>query len=302
MFGICGLGLLLRRLNWLTEEADHSLLRVNINALLPCLILDSALGNPALRNISNLLLAPVLGFATLAAGIGLAWLASPLHGLTDRREARTFAATTGIFNYSYLAVPLMTLLFGERSVGLLFVFNVGVETGLWTLGVLTLSGGRLGQGWKRIFNGPLVAVVLVFLLNGTGLGGAVPRPVLTMLHWLGQCAIPLFLILVGAVAADHVGEFLRNPGWRVIGAAVVIRLGLLPCLFLALARYLPMTEELRRVVVVQSAMPAAMLPIVMAKHYGGESSIAVRVVLGTSLVALVTIPLWLRLGMLLVGK
>ena len=71
VFGIVGVGLLIRKLNWLTEEADHSLLRVNINLLLPCLILDSTLGNAALSQWRNLLLAPAVGFATVAVGMAL---------------------------------------------------------------------------------------------------------------------------------------------------------------------------------------------------------------------------------------
>src|SRR5271154_6520014 len=45
VFLIVAAGLLLRRFNWLTEEADHSLLRICINLLIPALILSSILGN-----------------------------------------------------------------------------------------------------------------------------------------------------------------------------------------------------------------------------------------------------------------
>ena len=51
----------------------------------------------------------------------------------------------------------------------------------------------------------------------------------------------------------------------------------------------------------EAAMPAAVFPIVMAKHYGGDPATAVRVVVATSLVGLLTIPLWIRFGMHFVG-
>jgi len=70
-----------------------------------------------------------------------------------------------------------------------------------------------------------------------------------------------------------------------------LRLGILPVLFLLLAKYLPCSLELKRVITIQAAMAAAVFPIVMAKHYGGDPATALRVVLGTSLVGLVTIPL-----------
>jgi hypothetical protein len=44
-------------------------------------------------------------------------------------------------------------------------------------------------------------------------------------------------------------------------------------------------------------MPAATFPIVLARHYGGDPGVGVRVALGTAVVSLVTIPLWVPAGM-----
>ncbi|MCW5556223.1 MAG: AEC family transporter, partial [Verrucomicrobiae bacterium] len=207
VFGIAAVGLMIRKLNWLTEEADQSLLRVNVNLLLPCLILDAAIGNPALSKLSNLLLAPLVGFGTLALGVVLALASRRLHGLTERRAQRTFALSVGMYNYGYVPLPLALLLFDKETAGVLFVHNVGVELGLWTLGVMLLTGGSLGRDWRRIVNAPLIAIVLAVLLNALGWHPHVPQVVLTAVHWLGQCAIPMALILIGAIVADHLHEF-----------------------------------------------------------------------------------------------
>ena len=105
VFGIAVVGLVIRKLNWLTEEADQSLLRVNINLLLPCLILDAAMGNPALSRLSNLVLAPVVGFGTMALGVLMALAARPLHGLTERRAERDRKSTR--LNSSHRSVSRM---------------------------------------------------------------------------------------------------------------------------------------------------------------------------------------------------
>jgi hypothetical protein len=109
------------------------------------------------------------------------------------------------------------------------------------------------------------------------------------------------LILIGAVVADHLHEFHSASGWRVIGSAVLLRIGILPVLFLLLAKFLPASVELKRVIVLEAAMPAAVFPIVMARHYQGDPATAMRVVIGTSVVGLLTIPLWIRVGMRFVG-
>jgi len=57
VFGLAVVGFGVRKLNWLTEEADQNWMRVNINLLLPALILDSTLGNSALKQIHTVILA-----------------------------------------------------------------------------------------------------------------------------------------------------------------------------------------------------------------------------------------------------
>jgi malate permease and related proteins len=139
------------------------------------------------------------------------------------------------------------------------------------------------------------------LLNALGWNANVPEVVTTGMHWLGGCAIPLALILIGAIMADHLNEFHSAQGWRVISAAVLLRIGLLPVLFLVLAKYLPMTVEHQRVLVLEGAMPTAVFPVVLAKLYDGHPPTAMRAVLSTAVVSLVTIPLWIRLGMTWIG-
>jgi predicted permease len=68
-----------------------------------------------------------------------------------------------------------------------------------------------------------------------------------------------------------------------------------------LAKYLPCSIELKRVIVVQGAMPAATFPIVIAQHYGGRPLTAVQVALATQAAAIAITPLWLRAGLAWVG-
>ena len=172
---------------------------------------------------------------------------------------------------------------------------------MWTLGVMLLTGEGVGRDWRKIINAPLLAIALALFLNMLGLHAHVPGVVLTGVHWLGQCAVPMALILIGAIVADHLHEFHSASSWRVIGTAVLLRIAILPLVFLLVAKYLPASIELKRVIVLEAAMPAAVFPIVMARHYQGDPATAIRVVIGTSVVGLVTIPLWIRFGMKFVG-
>lgn len=308
VFAIMGIGLLLRRRGWLSADADASLMRVTINLLLPSLIFGSVLGNAALRRPENILLPPLVGFGMVALGIVMAKLFARAAGLQTKPEQRTFAFLTGLQNYAYLVIPLCVSLFDSGTTGVLFVHNVGTEMAMWTLGVAALTGSGLAGGWKKFLNAPLAALLLALALNFLGMVWTPPAPVefvgktiLTAVHWFGQSAIPLALLLIGAIVADHLAEARGGKAMRVVAVASLVRLAVMPVLFLLLAKYLPCSIELKRVLVLQGAMPSAVLPIVITKHYGGDARVALQVALGTSVLGLATIPLWIHFGGRLAG-
>jgi len=302
VFAIMATGLAIRRVNWLSEEADKSLFRVVVNLLMPCLILDTAMGNAAFNNAHNLALAPIVGCVTAGLSVALVWFSCRWIKFSGAPARRTFALATGLQNYGYVPLPLTVLLFNDQTTGVLFLHNVGVEACLWSALLLLLTGGHAGGGWKHIFNAPLFSILLALGLNFTGAGPHLPSAVLTTLHLLGQCAFPIALVLVGATIADHLGELRSGEGWLLMVPALLLRMAILPLGLLLLAKYLPASVELKRVIMIQAAMPAAVVPIVMARHYGGDPAIALRIVLSTSVVSLVTTPLWIRFGMKLIGE
>lgn len=301
VFVMIALGAVMRRVKWLTAEADASLLKLVVNLLYPALIFENVLGNAALRQPGNLLLAPLVGFATIAMGIYLAYYAGRGLGLTQGEGLRTFAFSTGIYNYGYVALPLMAALFGNDSVGVLLVHNVGCEAAIWTVGILMLAGLSLRDGWRKLVNAPVFALIAAVLANTLDLGRFMPGVALNVIHLSAVCAIPLGLLLIGATLVEYFGRPRELFDARVTLASSVLRLGVLPVLFLLLAKFLPCPDDLKRVIIVQAAMPAGILPLVIAKHYGGRPLTAVQIVIGTTVLGIFLIPLWLRLGLAWVG-
>ncbi len=303
VFLLLGTGFAVRRLGWLTRDADPSLLNVVIKILYPCLILNAVLDNPAMERAGNLLAAPLLGAAAVLAGFAAAGLALPLLRFRRSAQARTFVFSVGIFNYGYLPIPLVQQLFDRETLGVLFLFNVGVEAAFWTVGIVVLTGISAGRGWKQVINPPAVSLALALFLNFTGLAAVLPEMILTTIGMLGACAIPLALLLIGATLGDFAGLVRESGpvGWRGPVAALCVRLGVLPLAFLALASLPLLTPEMQRVLLIQAAMPAAIFPIVIARHYEGHPATALSIVLATTALSLLLIPFWLSLGRLWLG-
>ncbi len=300
VFCLVGTGVILRWTRWLTAEADASLMRVVVNILTPALIFHVVLGNAALRRSENLFLAPLLGFVEVSVGVALAWFLRRRTGLAEERSQRTFAAQTGIQNYGYVPLPLVLTLFPGDAAGVLFVHNLGVDIALWTVCLAALGHGRPRVG-RHLLNPPILSIVLAVGLNVAGAQYWMPRFLLTTAEMLGACAFPLGIILIGATMADSTAELRRHFDLRTVAWASALRLGILPVFILTLAWGLPVSRELKQVLVVQAAMPVAVFPIVLARYYGGDPLTAVRIVVGTSLLGFVTIPLWLKLGLRVLG-
>ncbi|HAV61323.1 MAG TPA: transporter, partial [Verrucomicrobiales bacterium] len=262
---------------------------------------DSILGNAALRQADNLLLPPLVGFGTVALGTWISFAVRWWTGLKTGPERRTFAFLTGTYNYGYVPIPLALSLFDRETAGVLIVHNLGVDIALWTIGLTMLGGIKLRDSWRHLLTPPLITILIGVSLNLGGAAPHVPGFVMTTFKALGACAIPMGIVLIGATVADLLPEFHPGKGGRVMALSCALRLGILPVLFLLLAKWGPFSIELQRVILLQAAMPAAVFPIIMAKHYGGDTSTALRVAIATSLVGMVTIPFWIRAGMKFLG-
>lgn len=323
-FTVIGAGGAFRYFRLLTHEADESLLHLVVRVLLPCLIFDKVTQSTAFADTSNIWLPPLVGFSTVAVGMLVALAVSRLSknwtGLLTRKSWMTFAACVGIFNYGFIPIPLISALFEQQvttesgavvttnpTLGVLFVYDQGVELAIWTLGLLLISG-KLGRSWwRQMINPPSVTIVLALAINLLDLNGYVPSFLASAISTLGQAAIPMSMTLVGATIAEELqgrGFFERETGPTTKTAAwgCLLRLGVLPPLFILVAKFLPgASVELQRVMVVQAAMPSAVFPIVMARHYGGDASTALNTVLTNSFLAIATIPLWIVWGLEWIG-
>ncbi|MGB0257566.1 MAG: AEC family transporter [Coraliomargarita sp.] len=297
---LCGYGA--RKIGWLDIDADRSLMRIVVNILYPCLIFTFVLGNDALREPGNLILPPLVGLCTIVGGFGLAMVVARKLQVGNQKECRTFAFTSGIYNYGYFAIPIITLLFDRETTGVLLVFNVGVEIAMWTLGVgFILSPSDPKTIWRRIFSGPVIAILIAVPLNFIGAQERMPHFLYDAIQLLGQCAIPMALLLIGATFADIAHKETIFTRIKIPITASALRLAIIPALMLLFAWTLPFSTELKRVLVVQAAMPCGVFPIVLARYFDGSPEVAFKVVLGTTALSFITMPLWIAFGISLIG-
>ena len=269
--------------------------RFTFNVFTPCLIFSAIAGGLGRRELASLWIMPLAGFLMMAAGAVLGILMRPLLRCRSGGRTATFVHLCAINNYIFLPLIVVENIFGfGRHVALLMVMNVGSTVGFWTIGVITLTGVRrdtLREAVKQIFSINIAAVaagVAVLLLDIR-----VPAAAMKIVWTLGSLTIPLTLILTGAALyRDARGLFAHKADVAIVAA---VRLAVIPAVFIAVLKILPLPRDIYEVCFVVALMPAAVASALVTRLYGGDGEFASQSVVVTTLLALATVPLWIRL-------
>jgi len=291
-------GAILRRVGVIQKEHDAGIMRLVYSVMLPCFILDKVLGSKILHSGAAVGWAIFLGFGLIMVGILIGLLVGRTIGLEKGTGMRTFALSAGCQNFGFTAAPVVEILWGTGTLAMLFVHNIGVEVALWSVGVMMMSGKR-GIQWRPLLNGPIIAVAIGLTLVALGLDGQVTGAARQAMSMVGVGAFPIAILITGCSMIDLIGTEKPSLKW-IIGGAVV-RLVLGPLVILSAAKYLPLTTELRQVLVVQAAMPAGMTALMLARLYNGRPAVAVQIIISTTVLSLLSLPWIITWGCAWIG-
>ena len=286
-------GLLVRR-GILTESMVTALTKATIVLFLPCLILDKVLTSLSPADFPLWWTLPLASVAMALAGLALAFLVF----YRDLPEKRSMLAVASMQNAGYLVLSIGAALYPDRfDEFALYVslFIAGFNPVLWSIGkFLATNGAPRKPDWRGILNPPLVACLSSLALVLTGASRLIPKPVLETVELIGEGAVPVATIVLGAMLGG-MSIRLRPHLWDA-ARALTVKYGLLPGLTVAL---LSMTDIgatnplLARFLVLQSASAPAVGLILQVRAYGGDEQKVGTVMLLSYTACLVGLPVWL---------
>lgn len=299
VFIIVILGLWLRKKEVIGNEVDKGLTTLLINVLMPCFILDNIIGSQVASDLPNVLTLAALGAGIIIISLAVVYFLTPLLGMREGAGRRSFTVAAGIQNYGFMVVPLMMSLFNDKELlATLFLHNLGAEIAIYTVAIMIFSG-KLSLNPRVLLKAPVLAVVVGVMINVSQLAPLLPTPALTAIQMVGNTAVPLALLAIGMSIAEVLPE--TKFSLKVSFAGVAMRLLLLPVIILSIAYFLPLEIHVKKVLLMQAAMPAALFPIVLARHYGGKPSLVAEVIVVKSILSFVTMPFIVTYGSKLLG-
>ena len=293
IFVIISVGALARWRRVLDSETTEGLSRVAIELTLPFLYFYTLAANLTPQIFKDISIYPLYAAGLTLFFFALSWLASLLVKLPLAKQ-RTFMFLITFPNYGFLAIPLIFNFFGEEGLLKIVMFNLGITFLYWTLGVGMLSGARIkGRGIvKNLVNNSMLALILG-LVVGIGPWG-IPLFILESAKLIGSASIPLALIVVGSLLAQ--GGLKRPAAWKPLLVIVLWRLLIIPALSLILLKNcLNLSPLVSVIIMLQAALPSASTTPILVKRFGGDAELSAQGVFFTTLLSIITVPIFLSL-------
>jgi malonate transporter and related proteins len=285
-FLLIACGFLLCRYTALDRPIWEAAERLVYYLLFPVLLFNSIVKTP-LQPGQTLGLAAA-GVGVIACGVVLAFALKRWPGVDARLHA-SGAQIAFRFN-SYIALALAERLGGSQGVAwmaLLIALGVPLANvaAVWSL---ARQGGH--NYLREIARNPLI-ISTVAGLAANAAGVSFPEAVATTLQRIGVAALPIGLLAVGA--GLRMGGLKKGPG--LAATLLAIRHAVLPAIGLGLTLLLALSPEQRHIAVLFAAMPTASSAFVLASRMGGDGPYVAALVTVSTLIGMVSIPIWLAL-------
>ena len=205
--------------------------------------------------------------------------------------ASAVALAVAFPNSGNLGLSVTEYAFGQSGVALAVICFVTDNMMVNSLGVYLAARGRAGVGdaLRQVLRNPALYAVPLGIIAGQ-MDWIPPIWLSRALDLLSRAAVPTLLTVLGMQLAFLP---LERHHWRLIGLISLLRLVTAPLLAWLLTMPLGLLGLVRNVGILQSAMPSAVTPSIIASRYDAEPNLVAGSILVSSLISLVTITLLL---------
>lgn len=286
LFLLVAAGVVLRKMGILPEGAKNILTDLVIYLILPCNIINSFFIEFNFDILKGF--AIILTIASLIQ-VGCLILAKILYYREPEGRKKVLQYGTVCSNAGFMGNPIAEGVYGAEGLMYASIFLIPQRIVMWSAGVsyFTESPDRKTVVKKVLTHPCIIAVYIGLILMITRL----PLPVFLQntIRSIGGCTTTISMVLIGAILAEvEPGSILD----RGIVKYALIRLFLLPLLVYLSCRVFYVTPFLSGVSVLLTGMPAGSTTAILAAKYDGDYIFATKCVVVTTLLSLVTIPLW----------
>lgn len=206
-------------------------------------------------------------------------------------QYRIFSIGSVLGNVGFFGLPLVTSLFPNEPAVACYssIYVMTMNLLVFTVGVFMITGDKRYISLKSVICNPTTISILIafplFLL-----GVQLPSVILDPLTLLGKMTTPLCMIVLGMrLATVKFRTLFLRPFAYLVCAMKLIAFPLFAYLCVAFLPFL--SDTFKACMLVLSAAPSGAIILSLAELHGCEQELAANVVLLTTLLSVITVPL-----------
>ncbi|MBF8982821.1 AEC family transporter [Lutibacter sp. B2] len=290
-----GIGYFLTHKGWFDQSTSKLFSRFVINVALPFLMVTNLLkrfNKEMLMASGTRLLIP---YAVVILTYGIGMIVSRLLKIPDKRRS-LFETMFALSNTMFIGLPVNIALFGDESVPYVLLYFIANTTIFWTFGVYSIRKSATGEGGhiftketlKKIFSPPLIAFIISigFILTGI----RPPRFIMDGFKYIGSTTTALSMIFIGITIYDL--DFSEIKIDKSMIALLCGRFIVCPLLAFVIVYYFPAPSLMKKVFVIESAMPVMTNTAIVAQAYKSDYKYATVMVSVSIMASLIIIPFY----------
>ena len=286
LFLLMSVGFVLGRKKIITETGTDQMNFLLLNVVVPCVIIDAFQVDKSQIPTWNLWFTVIAGLVYVLAAVVIVKFCFNKEP-DGRRQVLKFGAMFS--NCGFMGFPMVQEVLGDRGMVYAAIINTIVTVAMWTVGFVVM--GKEGE-WisirKVALNPGAVGVyiglpLLLFSLE-------LPDPFQSVVGFLADMNTPLAMICIGVfISKTKLLDIFKE---KTLYWVTVIRLLLIPAavmgiLLLFQPDYIPMTSSN-----IQFCAPSAGLTAIFAARFRHDTTLAAKTVAISTLLSILTMPLF----------
>ncbi len=300
VFIYIGVGFVANRLEVLPEESAKHFISLVMGITVPCLVISSITGqdingdmyrNTVLVLALTVLILVVTAFATT-------FISDRIFPWKDQQDRNVLASAMTGCNAGFMGLPIASAVFGELVFYYLVIQNIANNLYLFVMSLAQLhhresekSSRSLREKLKPLVNPTSLATIISLVMLFTGIH--LPAYAMDIFETLGDITIPLSMILVGVqLGGADIKKLIVDKALLITAA---IKLIAVPALALLILMPVPVAKVVKLTALLGMCFPSAVIGVAVSAQEHKNSQLMAEAVAITTLLSVITLPLWIML-------
>lgn len=291
LFLIMMAGFIARKKGILNENSGKLMSGIVVNIANPAMILSGCINQE--NTLSGLELLVDFGLAVLLFGVMMLIAEAVVRVFRVQPSDRGMYKVMTVFtNMGFMGFPLISATYGQDALVYASLFLLPFNVLIYTYGIRMICGSAGADGpkenpLKKIFNIGIISCIVALFFYCTRI--PVPEVLESGITYLSNLTAPLSMLVIGdSLTQIRVKDLITD---RRLVLFTLVRLIVIPMIFLLLLKMLPIDEKMLGVCLIVLATPVASMSAMLAQEYGGDTTLASRGIALSTVLSVVTMPL-----------